>query len=110
MKISNQNLMNPALQTEKSKGKEKAGSATKGGLGHASNIAVGSGAQVEISEGAQLRNFAKTAALQAEVTPKERVAELKRKIQTGEYKVDTEGLAEKILEDHLTADFGKNNV
>ncbi len=41
---------------------------------------------------------------------KEKVAELKKMIQEGAYKIDSEKLAEKIIEEHLATDFGKNNL
>lgn len=40
----------------------------------------------------------------------DKVAELKKMINEGKYKINSEKLAEKIIEEHLLTDFGKNNL
>jgi len=66
--------------------------------------------QVTISEDAKLFN---QAVLNVKNTPdkkSEKVADLKKKIQEGNYAVHAESLADKIIQDHLFNDFGKNRI
>lgn len=67
-------------------------------------------AEVEISDNARLMRTANEIAKGAPDIRQEKVAALKKAIQEGSYKVDSEKLAEKILDNHLNADFGKNRI
>lgn len=67
-------------------------------------------AEIEISDNARLM---RTATEVAKTTPDirhEKVAALKKAIQEGTYRVDSEKVAEKMLEEHLNQDFGKNRL
>ncbi|MBI4403580.1 MAG: flagellar biosynthesis anti-sigma factor FlgM [Deltaproteobacteria bacterium] len=68
------------------------------------------GSTVEISENAILMKQAADLAKQAPDIDQSRVNSLKERIRSGNYKVDASVLAEKILEQHLANDFGKNNL
>ena len=65
---------------------------------------------VEISDGARLMQKARELAHTFPASRADRVSALKKSIQDGTYKVDAEALAEKILDEHLASDFGKNNL
>ena len=72
--------------------------------------AISRSPDVEISEEAKILQRATQAVRDLPPTNTERIAELKKSIQSGTYKVDVEGLAEKIINEHLQSDFGKNNL
>lgn len=68
------------------------------------------GASVEISDNARLMNKAKELAMKAPDMRADKVAALKKGIREGSYQVDSAGLADRILQDHLDHDFGKNRI
>lgn len=68
------------------------------------------GAQVDISEQAQLMRKAAEAVHAAPDVRQDRVAQLKERIRAGTYKVDSQSVADKLVEEHFLNDFGKNNV
>lgn len=68
------------------------------------------GAAVEISDNARLVTKAMAAVRSTPDLSANKVADLKKRIQEGNYKVDAEKVAEKILEEHLNYDFGKNRL
>ena len=75
-------------------------------IGHAAG-----GANVEISEDARI--FQKTLDLVKslpDTDKKEKVASLKKSIAAGTYKADTSAVADRLLDEHLKNDFGKNNI
>lgn len=64
------------------------------------------GAKAEISaKGREVAN-AKAAASAAPEVREEKIAELKRKIAAGSYKVDAEAVADKMVDEHLSAGIG----
>jgi flagellar biosynthesis anti-sigma factor FlgM len=108
MKITN-NPVNSNVGVAPSKAQEKVANSAK--TTHSDHKAgVVDGTSIEISEQAQLMNKAKTAALNAELNPVDKILDLKKKVQQGTYKIDTTKLADKIVEEHLNSDFGKNNL
>lgn len=108
MKVTN----NPSANTlgidstraaEKTQGADKAAESGR-------KAAVAGGSQVTISERAQLMNQASEAAKGAPDVRREKVDALKAQILGGTYKIDAETIAERLLQDHLDTDFGKNNL
>jgi negative regulator of flagellin synthesis FlgM len=67
-------------------------------------------AQVQISDQAKLMQKATEAVHATADVRQERVAELKERIRAGTYKVDSQSVADKLVEEHFLTDFGKNNV
>jgi len=103
---------NPSPQTtliDSTKATEKAKS--KGDV--QANAAAGAArdtANVEISENARLMQKAAEVAKGAPDVRADKIAALKKAIADGTYQVSADKLAEKILDEHLATDFGKNNV
>lgn len=65
---------------------------------------------VEISDNAHLMQKAADIARSAPDVRTDKIAALKKAISEGTYQVAADKLAEKILDEHLATDFGKNNV
>ncbi len=108
MKITHNPSANPlgidsARAPDKAKASEKAAENER-------KARTTSGSQVTISERAQLMNQASEVAHGAADVRPDRVASLKAQIRGGTYQVDSGTLAEKILQDHVDSDFGKNNL
>jgi negative regulator of flagellin synthesis FlgM len=99
----NAQLIESTRAAEKAKGTDKA---AEGGR----KAAVASGSEVTISERAQLMNQASEAAKGAPDVRREKVDALKAQILGGTYKIDSETIAERLLQEHLGTDFGKNNL
>lgn len=93
--VSGAKRSNQAASTQES---QKAARAYQGG--------AADGAKAEIS--AKGKEFAKAKAVASE-TPdvrEEKIAELKRRIAAGTYKVDAEAISERMVDDHLKAGIG----
>jgi negative regulator of flagellin synthesis FlgM len=69
-----------------------------------------SSSAVEISEKARLMQKAADVAHGSPDVRKDKVAALKKNIQNGTYQVNSGAVAEKLIEEHLQTDFGKNKV
>jgi len=69
-----------------------------------------SGTQVEISPEAQMMLQASELAKSAPDMRRDKVNELRERIQSGQYKVPAEQIADRMVDDHLLNDFGKNNL
>lgn len=89
-----------AQDTAAKLGKNKAGEARD----------TGNSANVEISDNARLMRKATEVVQGAPDIRQEKVAALKKAIQEGTYRVDADKVAEKVIEEHLGADFGKNRL
>ena len=108
MKVTNNPSANTlgvdsARAAEKTKATDKAGESAR-------KQAAAGGSQVTISERAQLMNQAAETAKSAPDVRREKVDALKAQILGGTYKIDSETIAEKLLQSHLDTDFGKNNL
>lgn len=68
------------------------------------------GADVEISDGAQLMRQASEIAKSSGGTRQEKIDALKKSIQSGTYQIDAKEIADRLVEEHLNSDFGKNNL
>ncbi len=107
MKVSNQvpvkpQLIDKAKETETSAAtpfKENLASQGSGGP---------QGTRVEISDTAQLMKQASEIAKSAPDVRQERVNSLKKSIQDGTYQVDSRAVADRLVDEHLRHDFGKN--
>ena len=108
MKINNPPSAAQAL--EQAKGAERAQGLRPDTNPLKKNPTAPSPSNVEISEDARLMQRARELAHGAPDVRPDKVQSLKKAIQSGVYKVDAESIAEKILEDHMGVDFGKNNL
>lgn len=68
------------------------------------------GAEVEISDNAKLMRQASDIAKAAGEIRKDKISALKKSIQDGSYHVDAKEIADRLVDEHLSADFGKNNL
>jgi len=114
MKVTNNTNPNPyqsESMVEGVKSGQKAGSSkalesglAKTGEGHSF------GAEVEISDNAKLMRQASDIAKAAGEIRRDKIAALKKSIQDGTYQVDAKEIADRLVDEHLNADFGKNNL
>jgi flagellar biosynthesis anti-sigma factor FlgM len=117
MKVTGNATPNPAVATEitsensvaKAKGIDKARD-TEAASGAHSSAAARAGSHVEISDKARMMQKATELVRQMPEVRADRVAQLKKSIGDGSYHVDSAALADKLLDEHLNTDFGKNNV
>lgn len=73
-------------------------------------LGIREGAAVDISENAKLM---KAAVEKVQNTPDkraDRVAELKKQIREGTYRPDSAQIADRLVDEHLFSDYGKNRV
>lgn len=66
--------------------------------------------EVQISEKAKLMREANNIAQQTNAYNADKVKALKKQIQDGMYKIENSLLADKLVDEHLDSDFGKNNL
>jgi flagellar biosynthesis anti-sigma factor FlgM len=76
------------------------------GAGAAAQGRSAEGAKAEISSRGKEMATAKAAAASASDVREDRIAELKRRIQAGTYKVDADKVADRMVDDHLSAGIG----
>lgn len=110
MKVTN-NPLNHSQLVDKAKGTDRA---PEGPL-KATDLAPSSdktvrGATVEISDRAKLMKQATDIAHQTPDIRKEKIAALKKSIHEGTYHVDSGAIADRLVEEHLGSDFGKNRL
>lgn len=106
MKVSNQVPMQPTV-VDKSKESSPSSKVTP----DSGNVQVGRGAQgasVEISEHAQLMKQASEIARNTPDIRRDKVEMLKKSIQDGTYHVESSKIADRLVDEHLRNDFGKN--
>jgi|688.fasta_scaffold356719_2 flagellar biosynthesis anti-sigma factor FlgM len=108
MKVSNNVPLNPQV-IEKSKESSSQAKASidseRAGVGGAR-----SGASVEISERAKLMKQAMETAQSTPDIRKDKVEMLKKSIREGSYHVDSAAIADRLVDEHLRNDFGKNTL
>ena len=68
------------------------------------------GANIDISDNARLLQRASDVVRSTPDVRQEKVAALKKSIADGSYKVDSAAVAEKLVDEHLQTDFGKNQL
>lgn len=115
MKVTSNAPPNPGLaselSTENTVGKAKATDKLReSGQTSSVSSAASSGSQVEISDKARMLQKANEMVRQMPDIRADRVAELKKKIGDGSYKVDSASVADRLVDEHLLSDFGKNNL
>jgi negative regulator of flagellin synthesis FlgM len=106
MKVSNQVPMQPTV-VDKSKESTPSSRATT----DTSNLQIGrgnSGASVEISEHAQLMKQASEIARNTPDIRRDKVEMLKKSIKDGTYQVESSKIADRLVDEHMRTDFGKN--
>jgi negative regulator of flagellin synthesis FlgM len=74
------------------------------------NVEHSGNANVEISDTAKLMKHAADLVRQTPDMRADKVAALKEKIQKGNYPIDAAAIADKLVDEHLGANFGKNNL
>lgn len=111
MKVTNNPT--PGSQTlENAKALDKTGAVRPGDAQKSAPQAPSaqSDSTVSISEQAHLMKQARDAVYAAPSISADKVSDLKRRIQEGTYAVDNAAVASKIVDEHLTAGFGKNDL
>lgn len=109
MKVDNNSPLNSQLiEQAKAKGADKA--TNKPVQNNSSTKSTQNNEMVQLSEESQLMNQAAEIAKATPSVRANRIADLKARIQNGTYEIDFEGVAEKIINNHLDADFGKNRL
>ncbi len=108
MKV-NQNPSPTTTSIEKSNSPLKKDSVSKGVLNE--SLSSGrSGASVDISDTARLMKQASDTAHATPALRMAKVQELKKRISDGTYNVDSASIADKLVDEHLATDFGKNSL
>lgn len=110
MKV-NQNPSPTTTTIDKAQSTGKREQIGKGGLQDTSSVPSGrSGASIDISDAARLMKQASDIAHSVPDIRADKVAELKKRIADGNYNVDAGQIADKLVDEHLLSDFGKNSV
>jgi flagellar biosynthesis anti-sigma factor FlgM len=114
MKVTNNPTPNPyqndtAVDSTKSSQKTGKTQGFESVLSH-SGTTSHAGADVEISDNAKLMRQASDIAKTVTDNRKEKIASLKKSIQDGTYHVDAKEIADRLVDEHLNADFGKNSL
>ncbi|NBX92355.1 MAG: flagellar biosynthesis anti-sigma factor FlgM [Proteobacteria bacterium] len=108
MKVSNNVPMNPQVIEKSKESTPQAKTALdtdRSGVGGAR-----SGASVEISERAKLMKQAMETAQNTPDIRRDKVEMLKKSIREGTYHVDSAAIADRLVDEHLRNDFGKNTL
>lgn len=82
-----------ARQSERAEGQDRTSGATRG--------AASGGAKAEISSKAKEYSQAKSIASKTPDVREDRVAELKKKISEGTYRIDEDAIADRMIDEHL---------
>lgn len=105
---------NPSPNTT---GLDKANAADKTQAGKASDMQKSAGktlpqggAAVDISDQAHLMKAAREMVYATPDIQADKVSDLKRRIKDGSYRVDSQAVADKLVDEHLTSNFGKNDL
>lgn len=106
MKVSNQIPVQPQV-VEKSKEATPTPKALPDSIS-TQNTRGQSGASVEISERAQLMKQAMDIAKNTPDIRKDKIESLKKSIKEGTYQVENSLIADRLVDEHLRSDFGKN--
>ena len=115
MKVTQNPASTQSQSLEQAKGTEKTEKAKAARATDTATVGKTHGAKapresVEISEGARLLQRANELAHAAPDIRAERVAALKQSIKDGTYHVDNGAIADKLVDEHLFASFGKNDL
>jgi negative regulator of flagellin synthesis FlgM len=110
MKVT-QNPTPNSAGLDKAKATDKAGTlrAPETQLG-VSKVPTGGDSPVTISDQAYLMKQARDIASASPDFGADKVSDLKKRIKDGSYKVDAAAVAERLLDEHLASNFGKNDL
>lgn len=109
MKVTNNPLSNTS-GLEKTGATDRAGATKATETGKTSKKALVGDSSVEISDQARLMKEARDIVYATPDVRSEKVSDLKRRIKDGTYKADSAAIADKLVDEHLATNFGKNNV
>ncbi len=109
MKV-NQNPSPTTTTVDKAQSTNKRDTVAKGSLNESSSTPARSGASIDISDAARLMKQASDIAHSVPDIRADKVAELKKRISEGNYQVESSKIADKLVDEHLLNDFGKNSV
>lgn len=105
--------MTPGIEQAKTPDKlqEKA-QVQKSGVDSLSSLASASqrGANIEISDKARLMQKANEIARNTPDSRADKVAALKKSISDGSYHINSAAIADRLVDEHLAMDFGKNSL
>ena len=110
MKVTQNPIPNTGLEKTKATDKAQANRAAEEAAKGTKTPAGLGGAAVEISDQALLMKQARELVNAAPDIRADKVSDLKRRIKDGSYKVDTAAVADKIVDEHLSSGFGKNDL
>ncbi len=109
MKVTQNPTPNSAA-LEKSKAADKSTLVNPSPTDKRPPISPSSQSGVSISDQAQLMKNAREIVYASPDIRADKVSDLKRRIKDGSYKVDSEAIADKLVDEHLLSHFGKNDV
>jgi negative regulator of flagellin synthesis FlgM len=111
MKVT-QNPLPQSTGMENSKATEKAGAVKQAEVSAKKGTPAPAGGEpnVSISDQARLMKEARELVYAAPDIRADKVSDLKQRIKDGSYKVDTSAVADKIVDEHLSSGFGKNDL
>lgn len=109
MKV-NQNPSPTTTSIEKTNSPLKRDSVAKSTPHEAGALTNRSGASIDISDTARLMKQASDLAHAAPDSRLDKITDLKRRISEGTYNIDAGKIADKLVEEHLQTDFGKNSL
>lgn len=110
MKVTQNPLPNTSgLESTKATDKAAAAKAAEEARKAKSSQTTG-GAAVDISDQAHLMKQARDIVYASPDIRADRVSDLKRRIKDGSYKVDANAVADKLVDEHLASNFGKNDL
>ena len=108
MKVTQNPLPNTALENTKPTGRASSTPVAEPSKGKPPVSSGDSG--VAISDQAILMKQARDAVYASPDSRADKVSDLKRKVKDGSYKVDSQAVADKLVDEHLSSNFGKNNL
>ncbi len=110
MKVTNNPHANTS-QLESTKAADKAGAKRIQDTGKPMNPAtLGQEGGVEISDQARMMKEVRGLVYAAPDVRADKVSDLKRRIKDGNYAIDSAAVADKLVDEHLASNFGKNDL
>lgn len=105
MKVSNNKIGNTSGKLDSGKvgkGESAGAQALKGDIGSLGKSKAKDSANVNVSERAQMMQKAKELASQPMTVDEAKVARLQKLIDEGNYKVDADAIADRLVDEHMT--------
>lgn len=110
MKVNTNAPSHPGLNVDKSKATDTTPRTNESKEEKGRVTSSQPGSSVEISDNARMMKQANEIVSQTPDIRWDKVEELKQKIKAGAYHVDAAAVADKLIEEHLENNFGKNNL